>query len=93
MRNMGVPVGHSLLGIKSASRGLGKMNLNSKALNKVCAKRLLFAPSLSRLIAFSLSLSLSLSLSSHRYTDDASLDPHVCAHACGSCDGERAYTG
>jgi hypothetical protein len=66
MRNMGVPVGHSLLGIKSASRGLGKMNLNSKALNKVCAKRLLFAPSFSRLILSQISLSLSLEPSLYR---------------------------
>jgi len=32
---MGVPIGHSVLGLKSASRGLSKMNLNSAALNKV----------------------------------------------------------
>mmetsp|Transcript_16953 Transcript_16953/g.31187 ORF Transcript_16953/g.31187 Transcript_16953/m.31187 type:complete len:520 (-) Transcript_16953:151-1710(-) len=34
LRNAGVPFGHSLIGIKSTSRGLGKMNLNAKALNK-----------------------------------------------------------
>mgnify|MGYP002048995261 CR=1 FL=1 len=32
-RNMGVPLGHSLLAIKSTQRGLGKMNVNVRALD------------------------------------------------------------
>ena len=34
LRNLGVPIGHSLLAMKSAMRGLGKMNVNKVALDK-----------------------------------------------------------
>eukprot|EP01048_Picozoa_sp_COSAG05_P012866 COSAG05_NODE_1322_length_5190_cov_6.444507_3_plen_61_part_00 len=33
IRNLGVPFGHSVLGIKSTMRGLGKMNVHEKKLH------------------------------------------------------------
>ena len=33
IRNLGVPFGHSVLGIKSTMRGLGKMNVNASKLH------------------------------------------------------------